>query len=128
MRAVVIAVGVVALGALPAAYGVQQEHASGKIASVRGHTRDRVQLYVLNTPILTEEPDVTIAAEVDGARYQGEFLPGSRPETLPSFWKMDESVRVRIEKHFVHLKRADGSEAKFLMISKSPLHSAPESH
>jgi hypothetical protein len=128
MRAAVTAGGFVALWALPAAYGVQPEYASGRIASVPGHRRDRVQLYVVNTPILTEEPYVTIAVEVDGTRDQGECLPRSWHETLPSFWKMGEPVRVRIEKHFVYLKRADASEAKFLMVSKSPLHSAQESH
>jgi hypothetical protein len=128
MRTAAIAVGVVALWALPAAHAVLRGYASGKIASVQQHTRDRVQLYVVNTPILTEEPYLTIAVEVDGTRYQGEFLPGSRHEIFLGLWKMDESVWVRIEKHFMFLKRADGSEGKFLIVSKSPLHSAQESH
>jgi hypothetical protein len=128
MRATAIAVGLVVLMTLLPTYGVQREYASGKIASVQQHTRDRVQLYVVNTPIVAEDPYVTIAVDVDGTRYEGEFLPGSRREIFPGFWKADESVLVRIEKRFMYLKRADGSEGKFLIVSKSPLHSAQESH
>ena len=56
------------------------------------------------------------------------FLPGSRHEMVPSSRESDESVLLRIEKHFMYLKREDGLEAKFLIVSKSPLHSAQESH
>jgi hypothetical protein len=53
--------------------------------------------------------------------------PGSRHEMVPSSRKSDESVLLRIEKHFMYLKREDGSEAKLLIVSKSPLHSTQES-
>jgi hypothetical protein len=128
MRATAITVGLVALGVLPAAYGVQREYVSGKVTSVQENTRDRVQLYVVNTPIMAEDPYVTIAVDAAGTRYEGEFLPGSRREIFPGSWKTDESVLVRIGKHFMYLKREDGSQAKFLIVSKSPLHSAQESH
>jgi hypothetical protein len=71
---------------------------------------------------MTEEPYVTIAVDVDGVRYEGEFLPRSQHEILPGFWKADESVLLRLEKHFMYLKREDGSEVKFLILAKSPSH------
>ena len=42
----------------------------------------------------------------------------------PGFWNAGESVVLRLDKHFMYLKREDGSEAKFLIIDKAPLHSA----
>jgi len=42
--------------------------------------------------------------------------------------KSDESALVGSEKHFMDLKRASASEAKFLMVSKSTLHLSRESH
>jgi hypothetical protein len=72
------------------------------------------------TPILTEDAYVTIAVDVNGKRYEGEFLPGDRHELFPGLWKSDEPVPTRIEKHFLYLKGEDGSEAKFLILSKSP--------
>jgi hypothetical protein len=42
--------------------------------------------------------------------------------------KSDESVLGRIEKHFMYPKRAETWDAKFLMVSKSALHIARESH
>jgi hypothetical protein len=108
-----------------AAYGVERTYISGLIVDVQQGTRDRVQLYIVNTPIMTEEPYVTIAVEVNGTRYEGEFLPASRRELFPGFWKNDENVPVRVEKHFIYLKREDGSEAKFLLLNKP--HSARKS-
>jgi hypothetical protein len=124
-RAVIVSL--VALLGVVAARGAQQGFVSGKIVDVQQRSRERVQLYVVNTPIVREDPYVTMSVEVGGTRYDGEFLPSSGHELFPGRWKTDESVQLRIEKHFMYLKREDGSEGKFLIVHKSPLHSARES-
>jgi hypothetical protein len=116
------------LAALSSVYSAQREYVSGTILELRQQERDRVQLYIVNTPIMTEEPYFTIAVGVNGMRYEGEFLPRTPHEMLPGFWKTDEDVQVRLEKHFMYLKREDGSEAKFLILNKSPLHTAGNLH
>jgi hypothetical protein len=124
-----IATGLVfVLAALSAAYSAQREYVSGTILELRQQERDRVQLYIVNTPIMTEEPYFTIAVDINGMRYEGEFLPHTQHEILPGFWKADEDVQVRLEKHFMFLKREDGSEAKFLILNRSSLHSAGNLH
>jgi hypothetical protein len=115
---------VVVLVTLSAAFAVQGEYVSGTIVEIRQQERDRIQLYIVNTPILTEEPYFTIAIDVNGMRYEGEFLPHTSHEMLPGFWKADENVQLRIEKHFMFLKREDGSEVKFLILNKAHLHTA----
>lgn len=116
------------LAALPAAYGVQREYVSGTILEIRQLERDRVQLYVVNTAIMTEEPYYTLAVDVNGTRYEGEFLPRNSHEMLPSFWKAEENVSLRLDKHFMYVKREDGSEVKFLVLNKSPLHAERTLH
>jgi hypothetical protein len=110
------------LAAVSAVYGVQREYVSGEILEVRQLERDRVQLYVVNTAIMTEEPYYTLAVDVNGTRYEGEFLPRNSHETLPSFWKSEENLSLRLDKHFMYVKREDGSEVKFLILNKSALH------
>jgi hypothetical protein len=112
------------LVALSTAHGAQREWVTGKILGLQQHERDRVQLYIVNTPIMTEDPYFTIAVDVNGMRYEGEFLPHTMREFSPGFWNAGESVVLRLDKHFMYLKREDGSEAKFLIIDKAPLHSA----
>ena len=112
---------------LGAAYGAVKTYASGEIVDLEQRTRDRVQMYLVNTPIMTEDPYITIAINANGTRYEGEFLPGSRHELFPGFWKIHETVQLRVDKHFMYLKREDGSEAKFLILSKSPMKSARNS-
>ncbi len=116
------------LAALSAAYGVQREYVSGRILEIRQLERDRVQLYVVNTAIMTEEPYYTLAVDLHGTRYEGEFLPRNSHEMLPSFWKAEQDIALRLDKHFMYVKREDGSEVKFLVLNKSPLHAERNSH
>jgi hypothetical protein len=113
---------------LPAAYGVRKEYAPAKVIDVQEKSRDRVLLYEVNTPIMTEDPYVTISFDLNGIVYKGEFLPHNRHELFPGFCKPDEVVLVRLEKHFIYLKREDGSEARFLLTAKSRPQPARESH
>jgi len=110
------------LAAVSAAYAVQKEYVAGTILEIRELERDRVQLYVVNTAIMTEEPYYTLAVDVNGTRYEGEFLPRNSHEMLPGFWKADENISLRLDKHFMYVKREDGSEVKFLILKKSSLH------
>jgi hypothetical protein len=108
--------------AASAAYAAQRGYVSGTILELRQEERDRVQFYIVNTAIVAPEPYYTIAIDVNGTRYEGEFLPHNRHEGLPSFWKADENVSLRLDKHFMYVKREDGSEVKFLILNKSALH------
>ncbi len=119
---------VLLVAAVSAVYGVQREYVSGTILEIRQLERDRVQLYVVNTAIMTEEPYYTLAVDVNGTRYEGEFLPRNSHEELPSFWKAEENISLRLDKHFMYVKREDGSEVKFLVLNKSPLHAERTSH
>jgi len=105
------------------AHGAQREYVPGTILDVRQQVRDQVQLYIVNTAIMTEEPYATIVVDVNGTRYEGEFLPRTEREFLPTFWKADASILLRLEKRFMYLKREDGSEVKFLILAKSRLNS-----
>jgi hypothetical protein len=116
------------LAAISAGFGVQREYVSGTILEIRELERDRVQLYIVNTAITTEEPYYTIAVDVNGTRYEGEYLPHNLREMLPGFWKPDASVVLRVDKHFMYLKREDGSEAKFLILKRSQLHAEQSLH
>jgi hypothetical protein len=118
-----ITVGALLFLAIGLSYGAQRQYVPGTIFDVRHQVRDRIDLYVVNTAIMTEEPCATISVDVDGMRYEGQFLPRSDREMLPSFWKADASILLRLEKHFMYLKREDGSESKFLILAKSRLNS-----
>ena len=109
-------------------YSASQGYASAKIVQVQQHTRDRVLSYQVNTPIMAEDPYTTVTIDVGGRIYEGEFLPKYRHDAMPDFWKADDTVLVRLEKHFMYLNRADGSEAKFLLTSKVRTRAARESH
>jgi hypothetical protein len=128
MKVRILPVWIGILAAVTAAHGVQKDYATGKVLEVQERTRDRVLLYQVNTPIMTEDPSFTVSVEVNGTVYDAEYLPHSPRELFPEFWKPEENALVRIDKHFMFLKRRDGTEAKFLITRKSRPHSVRESH
>ena len=127
MKVRILPAWLVLLSALTSAHGVQKEYAEGRIVDVRERSRDRVLLYQGNTPIMTEEPYLTLSVEVNGIVYEGEYLPRDLRQPFSGFWKAGEDARLRVDKHFLYLKRADGSEAKFLITSRSRSHAVRES-
>ncbi|HZE26635.1 MAG TPA: hypothetical protein VE083_04570 [Terriglobales bacterium] len=127
MRVRILPAWLVLLSTLTAAHGVQKEYATGRIVDVQERSRDRVLLYQVNTPIMTGEPYFTLSVEVNGIVYEGEYLPRDLRQPFPRFWKAGEDVLLRVDKHFLYLKRADGTEAKFLTTSRSRSHAVRES-
>ena len=115
------------LSAVPTALGIQKESASGRIVDIQERFRDRVLLYQVNTPIMTEDPYYTVSIEVNGNVYEGEFLPRDFRQPFPGLWKTNDDVSVRVDKHFLYLKRSDGTEAKFLITSTTHLPAVRES-
>lgn len=128
MRGSFFLAGLMLLAAVPGLRAVQREYAPGTIVTIQEHTRDRVLLYQVNTPIMTEDPYITVSVNLNGTIYDGEFLPGRRGELFPSQWQSEDTIMVRIEKHFMYLRREDGSESKFLITGKSRPQPAQESH
>jgi hypothetical protein len=124
----ILFLGMVFFAALWAAHAVERDYATGKILDVQQRTRDRVLLYQVNTPIMTEDPYVTISVDVNGSIYEGEFLPRTHHEIFSGIWKSDETVQLRLDKHFLYLRRADGSDAKFLITRKGRPRLARESN
>jgi len=115
------------LSALRPALGIQKEYATGRIVDIQERTRDRVLLYQVNTPIVREDPYYTATVELNGTVYQVEFLPRDLRQPFPGFWKANDDVSVRVDKHFLYLKRSDGTEAKFLITSATHLPAVRES-
>jgi len=100
-------------------WGVQRGHIKATVLTIEERTRDRVLLYQVNTPIMTEDHYLAVSIEVKGMRYDGEFMPRRANDPLPSFWKNEEVVLTRIEKHYFYLKRPDGKETRFEIVHKS---------
>jgi len=128
MRVRIFPVLLVVLSALVASptLAIQKEYSTGRIIDIQEKSRDRVLLYVVNTPIMTEDPYFTVSVVVDGSINESEYLPRDLRQPFPGFWKVDEDVLLRVEKHFLYLKRSDGTEAKFLITGKSYLPAVKE--
>ena len=104
---------------VPCLYGVDKPYSTGKLIDVQQKTRDKVDMYLVNTPVTTAVPYFQISVEFGNTDYVAEYAPRHSDEELPEGWKPGENVQGRVEKHFLYLKRPDGTEMKFVIDKRS---------
>jgi hypothetical protein len=113
----------------PCLSAAEKPYATGKFLDIQPKTRDRVDLYVVNTPITSAVPYFEVSVEFGSIDYVAEYTPRHSSEELPEAWRPGENVQGRVEKHFIYLKRPDGTEMKFLIDKRTaakPGGSRPE--
>jgi hypothetical protein len=106
---------------LPAFCATQKPYAQGKFVAIQQKSRDRVDTYLVNTPITTAVPYFEITVEFGDVDYLAEYTPRHSGEELPEAWRPDEAVRGRVDKHHLYLLRPDGSEMQFIIEKRKPV-------
>ena len=101
-----------------AAAAVQPSYGPAKLVDIQRKTRQRTDLYIVNTPVGTEVPYFEITVQIDQTSYLAEYTPRHSDEQLPDTWIPGADVQARVEKHFLFLKRPDGSELKWIITKK----------
>ena len=99
----------------------------GVILTVERKTKSRVQYYVVNTPVTTEDPYFEMEVDSGGLVYTVEYEPRSSQEVLPDGCAAGEAVKVRVDgKHTLFVQCLDSStEIKWSIEKKT--RSAPDS-
>jgi hypothetical protein len=106
---------------LPLVRATQKPYAQGKFVALQQKSRDRVDLYLVNTPITTAVSYFEVTVEFGDVDYVAEYTPRHSGEELPEAWKPDQAVRGRVDKHHLYLLRPDGSEMQLIIEKKAPL-------
>jgi hypothetical protein len=110
------------LGVVPVALcATQKPYLQGKFIAIQQKSRDRVDMYLVNTPITTAVPYFEVTVEFGDVDYVAEYTPRHSAEELPEAWRRDEPARGRIDKHHLYLLRPDGSEVQFIIDKKKPV-------
>jgi hypothetical protein len=120
-RKLALSIVIFALGLviLPVVCATQKLYVQGKLVDIQQKSRDRVDLYVVNTPITTAVPYFEITVELGDVDYVAEYTPRHSGEELPEAWRPEEAVRGRVDKHRLYLLRPDGSEMQFIIEKKA---------
>lgn len=105
--------------AVPYSYGAQKPYSTGKFIDVKQKTRDKVDLYLVNTPVTTAVPYFEISVAFGNMDYVAEYTPRHSAEQLPEAWRPGESVQGRIDKHHLYLRRPDNSELTFIIVKRT---------
>ena len=109
----------------PSSYGAQKPYSTGRFLEIQQKTRDKVDLYLVNTPVTTAVPYFEISVEFGNTDYVAEYTPRHSSEQLPEAWRPGESVQGRIDKHHLYLQRPDSSEIRFIIIKRTSVEKEP---
>lgn len=100
------------------AFGAQHQYSKGTIVEVQQRTRNRVDLYLVNTPVSTEVAYFEITVQSANIKYVAEYTPRHSAEVLSTDWITGAEVSIRPEKHYLFLKRTDGSEVQWTIVKR----------
>ena len=102
-------------------WAAAHQYSTAKIVDVQRKTREKVNMYLVNTPIGTEVPYFELTLIMDKIQYTAEFTPRHEDEELPPEWIAGSDVSARIEKHALYLKRSDGLEFRWTITKHHPV-------
>jgi hypothetical protein len=120
MRRIVHPLLILALGLLlaPRSFGVEKSFGTGKLIAVEHKSRDKVDMYLVNTPVTTAVPYFELRLHLGATDYIAEYTPRHSEEELPGDWKPGSEVEARIDKRHLFLKRPDGSEMQWIITKR----------
>lgn len=95
-----------------------KQYSTGKVLDVQQKTRDKVDMYLVNTPVTTAVPYFEVTVRLGDTDYVAEYTPRHAEEQLPVDWVSGADVGVRLEKHSLFLKRTDGSEIRWIIVRR----------
>ena len=113
-----------ALVAPLASEAIARGSAPGKIVTIERKVRTTVQMYIVSTPLMKDEPYCEIQVDLQGYRYLAEYDLRDTEETLPENWVAGETVKVRLQGRKLFVERPGGAEVGFTMTRKKPIPAA----
>ena len=108
------------VAAIQLANAVEHHYSTAKIVDVQRKTREKVNMYLVNTPVGTEVPYFELTLRLNQTDYTAEFGPRHDDEELPAEWHSGADVSARLEKHYLFLKRSDGTELRWMITKHKP--------
>ena len=121
LRKILFVLSLAVLANLPYGFAAQKTNSAGKIAAVEKKSKDKVDMYLVNTPVTTQVPYFEITVEFGGTDYVGEYTPRHADEELPGSWKFGETVQGRVDKHHMYLERPGGLELELIVTKRMPV-------
>ena len=112
--------------AVQIASAAEAHYSTAKIVDVQRKTREKVNLYLVNTPVSTEVPYFEITVRLQQTDYTAEYTPRHEDEELPADWTAGANTSMRLEKHYLFLKRSSGSELRWTITKQRPVKKEAE--
>lgn len=100
---------------VPWSRAAQKGFEDGVITRVEKKSHDRILYYLVNTPVMTEDPYYEISVRVNDKVYVGEYPLRESDVELPFDWKAGDAVRVLTDKAHILIQRPAGGSLKMIV-------------
>lgn len=105
----------------PFSLGAEHRFAKAKLLDVQRKTREKVDLYLVNTPVTSAVPYFEIVVRCANRDYTADYTPRHEHDELPESWATGADVEVRVEKHRLWIRSPGGVELPWTIVKQRPV-------
>ncbi len=116
-----IAALLVVLVSLPSLQAAEKLYGPGRIVSVEKKAHERVLYYLVNTPVMQDDPYYEVSLQQGNWLYLAEYTPRHAADSLPDDWKPGAEVQMKLaDKHHAWVKLPGGHELQVIVVKRLP--------
>jgi hypothetical protein len=117
-----IAVLLMLLLSVPALQAAEKQYGPGRIVSLEKKAHERVLYYLVNTPVMQDDPYYEISLQQGTWLYLAEYTPRRAADSLPDEWKPGADIQIKLtDKHHAWVRSAGGPDLQVIVLKRVPV-------
>jgi hypothetical protein len=117
-----IAVLLMLLLSVPALQAAEKQYGPGRIVSLEKKAHERVLYYLVNTPVMQDDPYYEISLQQGTWLYLAEYTPRHAADSLPDEWKPGADIQIKLtDKHHAWVRSAGGPDLQVIVLKRVPV-------
>ncbi len=109
------------LVSVPSLGAADKQYETGRIVDVEKKSHEKVLYYLVNTPVMQEDPYYALQLQGKVFLYECEYTPRHAAEKLPEDWLPEAEVRIKVtDKRHLSVKGPDGFELELIVVKRTP--------
>src|ERR1700680_2307857 len=109
------------LVSLPGLQAAEKQYGTSRIVSVEKKSRERVLYYLVNTPVMQDDPYYELSLQQSNWLYMAEYTPRHAADSLPDDWTPATEVQMKLaDKHHLFVKEPGGRELQLTIVKRMP--------
>jgi hypothetical protein len=109
------------LVSVPSLDAAGKQYETGRIVDVEKKSHEKILYYLVNTPVMQEDPYYELQLQLNNFLYECEYTPRHAADKLPEDWLPETEVKIKVaDKRHLSVKGPDGFELELIVVKRTP--------